>query len=240
MRIDRIIAQRGEYSRKIAMKMVRRGRVEVEGVSCTDPKSHFPENAHVCIDGYELPQRVRVYVYHKPPGVLSTSFDSMGRPCVGDLLPIHHHLVGRLDMETRGLLLLSMDGHLTQALLHPKREVEREYCAWVEGDPDIDLIETLRNGVETSLGLAKAKVLSIEGNCVRLVVTEGRNRIVRRMLHNAGHSVLDLMRVRFGPIELGDIEEGMMRPITATQEDILNAFIHGLRAVKQPISKKEK
>ena len=240
MRIDRIIAQRGEYSRKISNKMVRRGRVEVEGVSCIDPKSHFPENAHVCIDGYELPQRVRVYVYHKPPGVLSATDDPMGRPCVGDVLPVHHHLVGRLDMETRGLLLLSMDGHLTQALLHPKREVEREYCAWVDGEPDNGLIDVLRKGVETSLGLAQAKVLSIEGNCVRLVVTEGRNRIVRRMLHNAGHSVLDLMRVRFGPIELGDIEEGMMRPISTGQEDILNSFIQKLSTNKQNISKKEK
>ena len=240
MRIDRIIAQRGEYSRKIANKMVRRGRVEVDGVSCTDPKSHFPENAHVCIDGYELPQRVRVYLYHKPAGVLSSTDDSMGRPCVGDILPVHHHLVGRLDMETRGLLLLSMDGQLTQTLLHPKREVEREYCAWVEGEPDETLVETLRNGVHTSLGLAKASVLSIEGNCVRLVVTEGRNRIVRRMLHNAGYSVLDLMRVRFGPIELGDIEEGMMHPIRADQEEILNDFIKNLGTYKQPNTKKEK
>lgn len=228
MRIDRIIAQRGEYSRKIANKMVRRGRVEVDGVSCTNPKSHFPENASISIDGYELPQKVRVYLYHKPPGVLSATDDAMGRPCVGDVLPVHHHLVGRLDMETRGLLLLSMDGHLTQTLLHPKREVEREYCAWVEGEPDDSLIEKLHQGVETSVGLAKARVLSIEGNCVRLVVTEGRNRIVRRMLHNSGHSVLDLMRVRFGPIELGDIEEGMMRPISNDEEEIVNAFIKQL------------
>lgn len=241
MRIDRIIAQRGEYSRKIANKMVRRGRVEVEGVPCTDPKSHFPENAHVCIDGYELPQKVRVYLYHKPPGVLSATDDAMGRPCVGDILPVHHHLVGRLDMETRGLLLLSMDGQLTQALLHPKREVEREYCAWVEGEPQDSLIETLRVGVQTSLGLASAKVLSIEENCVRLVVTEGRNRIVRRMLHNAGHSVLDLMRVRFGPIELGEIEEGMMRPILVDEEENLDAFIQQLSTHKQPsIPKKER
>ena len=237
MRIDRIIAQRGEYSRKIANRMVRKGRVEVEGVSCVDPKSHFPENAKIYIDGYELPQKVRVYLYHKPPGVLSATFDPMGRPCVGDVLPIHHHLVGRLDMETRGLLLLSNDGRLTQALLHPKREVEREYFAWVEGTPKESLIEVLHRGVETSLGIAQAKVLSIEENCIRLVVKEGRNRIVRRMLHNSGYSVLDLMRVRFGPIELGDIEEGMMHPISAEQDSYLNDFI---KRLSKPISKKER
>ena len=81
--------------------------------------------------------------------------------------------------------------------------MEREYLAWVEGEPSAALVETLQKGVETSLGIARAKVLDISANCVRLVVTEGRNRIVRRMLHNAGHSVQDLMRVRFGPILLG-------------------------------------
>ena len=233
MRIDRIIAQRGEYSRKHANKMVRRGRIKVEGISCVEPKSHFPEHAHVTIDGYELPQKVRMYLYHKPPGMLSTTEDPMGRSCVGDVLPVHHHLVGRLDMETRGLLLLSMDGHLTQALLHPKREVEREYCAWVDGEPEESLVERLHQGVETSLGLAQAKVLSIEGNCVRLVVTEGRNRIVRRMLHNAGHSVLDLMRVRFGPMLLGDIEEGLMRPMNKEEEENLDAFVKQLSTKKK-------
>jgi 23S rRNA pseudouridine2605 synthase len=225
MRIDRIISQRGEYSRKMANKMVRRSRVAIDGVLCVNPKTQFPENANVTIDGYELPKKVRVYVYHKPAGMLSATDDPLGRSCVGDVLPVRHHLVGRLDMDTRGLLLLSMDGSLTQGLLHPKRAVEREYCAWVEGLPEDSFVERLKEGVETSLGLAQAKVLSIEGNCVRLVVTEGRNRIVRRMLHNAGHSVLDLMRVRFGPVMLGELDEGMMRPLDAEEEQILDAFL---------------
>ena len=157
--------------------------------------------------------------------MLSTVEDPYARPCVGDLLPVHHHIVGRLDMETRGLLLLSMDGQLTQTLLHPKRKVEREYLAWVEGEPTSTLIETLQQGVETSLGIAQAKVLNISANCVRLVVTEGRNRIVRRMLHNAGHSVQDLMRVRFGPILLGDIEESMMEPLSEEQLQQMYAYI---------------
>ena len=197
----------------------------VNGEECRDPKAQFPEDAEICIDGYELAPIIRVYAYHKPPGVLSVNEDPMGRSCVGDVLPVRHHIVGRLDMETRGLLLLSMDGTLTQKLLHPKRAVEREYCAWVEGSPDESLVSRLREGVETSLGLAQAKVLSIEGNCVRLVVTEGRNRIVRRMLHNAGHSVLDLQRMRFGPIELGDLEEGIMRPLSTEEEVLLDTFL---------------
>ena len=225
MRLDRILAKRGEYSRKIASKMIRRKRVAVEGELCSDPKAHFPEDASITIDGYTLPSMVPVYAFHKPAGMLSTVSDPYARPCVGDLLPMHHHIVGRLDMDTRGLLLISMDGQLTQALLHPKREVEREYLAWVEGEPSAELVETLAKGVQTSLGIARAKVLDIADGCVRLVVTEGRNRIVRRMLHNAGHSVQDLMRVRFGPIVLGEIEESMMEPLSEEQLQQIYAYI---------------
>ena len=210
----------------MVLKMVVRGRVMVNGELCRDPKAQFADDAEVTIDGYELLPIIRVYAYHKPAGMLSVTEDPMGRSCVGDVLPVRHHVVGRLDMETRGLLLFSMDGTLTQKLLHPKRSVEREYCAWVEGTPDETLVERLRVGVETSLGLAQAKVLSIEGNCVRLVVTEGRNRIVRRMLHNAGHSVVDLQRMRFGPIELAELEEGMMRPLTQEEENLLDTFLN--------------
>jgi len=225
MRLDRILAQRGEYSRKLAGKMIRRKRVAVEGELCNNPKAHFPENASITIDGYELPSIVPIYVFHKPAGMLSTVDDPYARPCVGDLLPVHHHIVGRLDMDTRGLLLLSMDGQLTQMLLHPKRGVEREYLAWVEGNPSADLKDVLKKGVETSLGIAQANVLDISDNCIRLTVTEGRNRIVRRMLHNAGHSVLDLQRIRFGPILLGDIEESMMEALSEEQLKELSLFM---------------
>jgi len=205
--------------------MIRKKRVCVDGVMCREPKAQFPEDAAITIDGYALPPIIPVYAFHKPAGMLSTVDDPYARPCVGDLLPVRHHIVGRLDMDTRGLLLLSMDGQLTQTLLHPKRAVEREYLAWVEGEPQSSLVETLQQGVKTSLGVATAKVLSIDGNCVRLIVTEGRNRIVRRMLHNAGHSVLDLMRVRFGPILLGNIEESMMEPLREDQLSALKGFV---------------
>ena len=224
MRLDRIISKRGGYSRKIATKMIRAGRVQVDGILCKDAKTHFSEESLIEIDGHALRKHVSVYVYHKPSGMLSTTEDPMGRPCVGDVLPHRYHIVGRLDMETRGLLLLSSDGALSQRLLHPKRAVEREYLAWVEGSPTLELKTILSKGVETSLGMAHAQVCSVEGNCVRLVVTEGRNRIVRRMLHNAGHSVLDLQRIRFGPVLLDELEEGWMEPISQEQEKALYAI----------------
>ena len=204
--------------------MIRAGRVTVSGIIETNAKKHFPEEVPISIDGHELRRLIAAYIYHKPAGMLSTTEDPMGRPCVGDVLPHRYHIVGRLDMETRGLMLLSADGGMSQRILHPKRAVEREYLAWVEGNPTMDLKDKLAQGVETSLGIARAQVCSIDGNCIRLVVTEGRNRIVRRMLHNSGHSVVDLQRIRFGPIELNDLEEGWMVPISGAQEDALYAI----------------
>ena len=101
-------------------------------------------------------------------------------------------------------------------MLHPKFATER-YIATVEGNPQPDLISRLAVGVSTSLGLAQARVLELGEDWVRLVVTEGRNRIVRRMLHNAGHSVLELERVRFGSITLGQLDEGASRNVTAEE-----------------------
>ena len=215
MRLDKILATRGGYSRKEVSKMIRRGRVLVNGERCKDPKNHFEEDAKLEVDGFEIAPSYPLYMYHKPVGMVTTTEDSWGRECVGDILPVHYHIVGRLDKDTRGLLLFSRDGQLTQHLLHPKRKIEREYIATVAGEPKEELIERLAKGIETSVGLAKGKVLSIEGDKVCVVMTEGRNRIVRRMLHNAGHSVLDLFRVRFGPFLLEDLEEGTRKAITA-------------------------
>ena len=150
--------------------------------------------------------------------MITTTDDPEGRPCVGDVLPHRYHIVGRLDLETRGLLLFSMDGQYTQKILHPKRAVQREYWAQIENQPSETLREQLSNGVETSVGLAKGLLIDYGTDWVQVVMTEGKNRIVRRMLHNAGHSVLDLYRIRFGPFEIGDLQEGEMRP--ATEEEM--------------------
>ena len=214
MRLDKILATRGGYSRKEAGKMIRRKRVSVNGEVCNDMKAHFEEDCDLEVDGYEISPIYPLYIYHKPMDMITTVDDDWGRDCVGDILPVHYHIVGRLDKDTRGLLLFSRKGQLTQHLLHPKRGVEREYIATVEGEPQEDLVERLEKGIETSVGLAQGKVVSIEGNQVRVIMTEGRNRIVRRMLHNAGHSVIDLFRVRFGAFELGDLEAGHKRAVT--------------------------
>lgn len=220
-RLDRIISERGGYSRKQASLLVRKKRVTSAGVLLSNSAKKMPEDIPLEIDDSPLAALPLVIAFHKPEGVVSTESDPVGRSCVGDWLPPRFHIVGRLDAETHGLLLFSRDGLLTQKMLHPKFRTEREYIAIVEGNPTPELISRLAVGVETSLGLAQARVLELGNDWVRLVVTEGRNRIVRRMLHNAGHSVLDLERVRFGGIHLGELSEGASRNV---EEDELTGW----------------
>ena len=214
MRLDKWIAQYGGMSRSEACKVIRRKQVTIDGVMINSPNMKIPTGAVVEVDGLVIEPLPKLLAFHKPMGLVTTESDPHGRPCVGDWLPHRYHIVGRLDLDTHGLLLFSTDGTLTQHLLHPKRAIEREYVAKVEGAPTSQLIEILAKGVETSVGLAKARVVSIEDDVVRLVVTEGRNRVVRRMLHNAGYSVLDLQRIRYGMVELGDLAVGQTRPLT--------------------------
>ena len=216
-RLDRIICERGGYSRKQASILVRKKRVTSNGELLLQGSQKCPEDIPIEIDSEPLHALPTVIAFHKPEGVLSANSDHEGRPCVGDWLPPRFHIVGRLDLDTRGLLLFSRDGSLTQRMLHPKFATEREYIATVEGNPQPELISRLAVGVSTSLGLAQARVLELGEDWVRLVVTEGRNRIVRRMLHNAGHSVLELERIRFGAITLGQLDEGASRNVTADE-----------------------
>ena len=222
MRLDKILASRGGYSRKEATKMIRRGRVAIQGEICQDAKKHFQLEADLTVDGYTIAPIYPMYLYHKPAGLVSTMDDNWGRDCVGDILPVHYHIVGRLDKDTRGLLLFSREGSLTQYLLHPKRAIEREYIATVEKPPSLDLIERVEKGVETSLGVAKGKIVPITDTHVRLIMTEGRNRIVRRMLNNSGYPVVDLFRVRFGPFKIGELEEGHRKAITTKDLEQFN------------------
>ncbi len=210
-RLDRLIAERTGFGRKECAKLIRQGRVRVRGEVVLDRALKCAENELISIDEHTVESLPRIVVFHKPPGMLSTVDDPLGRECVGDVLPHRFHLVGRLDMETRGLLLFSSDGPLTQWLLHPKRAYEREYWAEVEGSPSHNLKEQLEQGVQTGVGLAKGRLVDQGPNWVRLIMTEGKNRIVRRMLNNVGLPVVDLFRLRFGPFELHELSEGEMR-----------------------------
>lgn len=244
MRVDRILVNRGMSGRKSIQKLIKAQRVEWavdenpdNDVIIKKGDQKVPENAQLVVDGYIIPPIPLLLVYHKPTDVLSAMKDS-SRYCLGDALMEKSsmlfnaglHPVGRLDADTSGLILFSSDGALTQRLLHPRHEAEKEYVATVTVDPkktktmnEDALREKLSRGVETTEGVHTAQLLSVSA-CdddddndnsydVRLVVQEGKHRMVRRMLANCGFPVAELRRERHGVVWLGDLEEGAFRDL---------------------------
>ena len=190
-----------------------------------------PGRDRVSLDGREVtPPRARVtLLLNKPPGYVSTCSDERGRPTVLDLLPPDVgalHPVGRLDMDTEGLLLLTNDGDLTYRLTHPKFEVEKEYVAEVEGIPSGGSLQRLSRGVDIDGRRSAPARVSLESTSqgraiVRLQIHEGRKRQVKRMLSAVGHPVRKLRRVRLGPIRLGDLPVGETRPVSTEEVQAL-------------------
>lgn len=200
------------------------GRVRINGKVVTTPGVRIrPGDDRVEVDGREIEEvPFRWVLLNKPRGTVTTADDPEGRRTVFDVLPEELHglsYVGRLDLTTEGLLLLSNEGDAVHGMLHPSFEVEREYHAGVEGVPSGRVFDRLRHGVELEDGPARvtdASLLRTEraGAAIRLVLKEGRKREVRRMLEAVGHPVRWLRRVRFGPIELGDLPPGEWRDLT--------------------------
>ncbi len=224
LRLDRLIVSRGHCGRRGAQKLIRRGHVTSQGETLNDPQMKVSTETILYIDGEESAPLPLLLAYHKPLGQLSTLRDPWGRDGLDTALPLKwrglFHAVGRLDADTTGLLLFSREGKITQRLLHPKREVERSYWAKVAALPE-DLSEKIALGVETSLGTFCGRVDQIRANEIYLSVREGKNRMVRRMLHNAGASVLSLHRVKFGTIMLEDLPPRELRVLTKIEVDML-------------------
>lgn len=182
-----------------------------------------PETDRVELDGAPVPlaSELRYFALHKPVGVVTTARDPQGRPDITGFLPEGPRVfpVGRLDLESEGLLLLTNDGELAYRLTHPKFEVEKEYLAEVEGAPTGGALTRLTRGVELDDGIARAASARQVGgardrSAVKVVITEGRKREVRRMLAAVGLPVRRLIRLRVGPIRLGDLPAGEVRPLT--------------------------
>ncbi len=216
-RLDKLLGGRGAGSRQEVRRLCKQRRVTVDGAVVTDYERKFSPDADIRLNGEPVVPLPRLVRYHKPLDVISTMQDDWGRDDLAEVLPEpwrgHLHPVGRLDADTTGLLLFSSDGALTQRLLHPRRAVEREYIATVEGAPDDSLIARLAAGVTTADGVIPAQVVAIEGDTVRLIVTEGKHRMVRRLLANAGHPVVALHRVRYGGVTLGPLEVGQVEAV---------------------------
>jgi 23S rRNA pseudouridine2605 synthase len=203
-------------SRRAAEGIIGEGRVSVAGEVVTDPARDVDESSGVAVDGKPVaPEPLEVHMLNKPPGVVSTAHDTHGRPTVVDLVRSGRRLypVGRLDADTSGLILLTNDGELAEHLTHPRYGVERVYRARVRPArvPERALRE-LRDGVELEDGrTAPARVRRLEPGLVEITIKEGRKRQVRRMLEAVGHRVIELERVRFGPLALGQLRAGRSR-----------------------------
>jgi 23S rRNA pseudouridine2605 synthase len=225
-RLQKVLAAAGVASRRACEVFIVEGRVTVNGEVAELGSKVDRTRDVVEIDGERVnvdPDRVYIML-NKPQGVVTTAEDPEGRPTVVDLINLPQRLfpIGRLDMDTEGLLLLSNDGDLTNALLHPSREVERWYVALVTGPVKPRMLSALREGVELEDGIARAKRLTLleEGKgkaLLEVVMTEGRKREVRRMLAEVGLPVERLARVRFGDVELGELRQGKWRFLTQAE-----------------------
>lgn len=221
-RLNRYLAARGVASRRGADELAVAGRVRVNGVPAP-PGSLVDERSDaVTVDGRPVPAALprRTILLNKPRGVLSTRHDPRGRPTVLDLVddPAGLFPVGRLDADSRGLLLLTTDGELALRLTHPRHGVAKRYRVTVHGRAGDRALRTVESGVDLEDGPARALSARRVGtsggsDVVDVVMTEGRNREVRRLLGAAGLRVDDLQRVALGPLELGRLREGTSRPL---------------------------
>ncbi|MBS1870454.1 MAG: rRNA pseudouridine synthase [Actinobacteria bacterium] len=223
MRLAKYLAHAGVASRRAAEQLIAEGRVTVNGATVTDPARDVGDHSAVAFDGEPVKgAEPRVaYALHKPAGVVSTSSDTHGRRTVVDLVPKERRLypVGRLDADSTGLILLTNDGELANRLTHPRYEVPKTYRATLGGPAITDrALKALREGVQLEDGLtAPARVRRLTPHQLELTIHEGRNRQVRRMCEAVGRPVKQLVRIRFGPLELGDLRPGKSRRLTATE-----------------------
>lgn len=235
MRLQKYMAECGVASRRRAEEMIAAGQVQVNGITVTEMGAQVEDGDEVRVDGKIIrPEAEKKYVlYHKPAGEVTTVSDPEGRACVLDHFrdyPVRLYPVGRLDYDSEGLLLLTNDGALTERLLHPSHQVDKTYLARVSGEVTLEEVRMLRQGVlldDHKTSPAKVRVLKLEAFATQVLVTihEGRNRQVRRMFEAVGHQVLQLRRVKFGPLELGDLKRGQWRELTAEEIRRLQAYL---------------
>lgn len=225
-RIQKILSARGVASRRKAEELIAQGRVSCNGSPCTLGGTADPDTDTILIDGKPLPvQGERVYILlHKPRGFVTTLSDEKGRKNAAQLVAdcgVRVYPIGRLDMDSEGLLLFTNDGGFANELMHPKHEVQKTYAVTVRGFTE-DAMERLKQPVTLdgyTIRTPRVSVLSRQGDraVVEVVIHEGRNRQVRRMCAMAGLTVLRLKRTAEGSLQLGDLPKGKWRFLTADE-----------------------
>ena len=218
-RLQKILSARGVASRRAAETMIEEGRVTVNGMVALLGQTADPENDEIKVDGRPLPS-VKEYVYillHKPRGYVTTLSDEKGRKTAAELVAdcgIRVYPVGRLDMDSEGLLLFTNDGDFANKLMHPKHEVQKAYLAWVQNFSE-ESVARLKQPISLDGYTIRApKVRVVKPGMMEITIHEGRNRQVRRMCEAAGMQVTRLKRVREGKLALGDLPLGKWRYLT--------------------------
>ena len=223
IRLQKVLADRGVASRRHAEELIAAGRVRVEGEIVRELGTKVEPTARIEVDGRAVAaaQRPRYVALYKPAGIVSSARAERGRSSVTDLVGARERLypVGRLDVGSEGLVLLSNDGEWTERVLHPRYGHDREYEVDVSGPVREEVVARLRRGVRLEEGLARAERASVvsrdaQGGRLRLVLRTGWKRQVRRMCTAVGLRVLRLVRVRIGPLQLGRLAPGTWRELT--------------------------
>ena len=225
-RLQKILSARGVASRRGAETMIEEGRVTVNGVTAILGQSADPEIDEILLDGKPLPSGSgNVYILlHKPRGYVTTLSDEKGRKTAAELVAdcgTRVYPVGRLDMDSEGLLLFTNDGDFANALMHPKHEVDKTYLTWVE-QYSAAAAQALKMPIELDGYIIRTpEVRVIKPGLLEITIHEGRNRQVRRMCEKAGMTVTRLKRVREGALQLGDLPLGKWRYLTPKEVESL-------------------
>ena len=225
MRLEKFLSESGIASRRDAKQYITAGRVSVNSEKVLIPGTHIaPQQDEITFDGKPIrgkPKQIYLML-NKPAGYVTTVRDERGRPTVMALVPdISERIypVGRLDLDTEGLLLMTNDGDFAHRILHPSHEIQKTYIAWVEGQPNRREIQRMREGIEIEEGVVtSAKVNQTERRegqtQFKVVIHEGKKRQIRRMFHAIDHDVLHLKRIGIGSLSLGRLSIGKYRLLT--------------------------
>ena len=234
MRLQRLLALAGYGSRRECEDLITAGRVEIDGKTADELGTRVDaEKQKVFVDGERVKfSRPQYFAVNKPPGVLSTNHDPSGRARVIDLIDTDQRVftVGRLDKSSQGLMIVTNDGDLANQLTHPKFGVHKVYHVHVQGSPRPEDMELLRQGVHLADGFAKVQQIKIRNRRrnyteLEMILDEGRNREIRRLLARIGHKVLRLQRVAIGPLRLGELPQGAHRRLKKEEIELLRRSV---------------
>ena len=233
----RALSKMGYCSRSQASELIQARRVTLNGRLVRDPETPIrPGHDHICVDDAPVGEQARIYlVMNKPRGVVTTASDEKGRPTVYDLLPANAEWVspvGRLDKASEGLLLFTNDSDWAAKTTLPESHLEKRYHVQVDCVADDGLLTRIRTGVSVDgerLGVRAARLVRVghKNSWLEIVLDEGKNRHIRRLLEALGVQVLRLVRVSVGPLELGDLKKGTARPLTDEEKRLMDRALRG-------------